>query len=136
MPQKKEHKWYQQATRLFVAVFTVGMMWACANIGMPEGGPFDVTPPKLISASPSERSTNVKDQRISLYFDEFVKINGQDKIIISPPQRQQPIIASRGKSVHVRLQDSLRPNTTYSLYFDDAIVDQEAENIIMQWERK
>ena len=57
MPQKKEHKWYQQATRLFAAVFTVGMMWACANIGMPEGGPFDVTPPKLISASPSERST-------------------------------------------------------------------------------
>ena len=128
MPQKKEHKWYQQATRLFAAVFTVGMMWACANIGMPEGGPFDVTPPKLISASPSERSTNVKEQRISLYFDEFVKINGQDKIIISPPQRQQPIIVSRGKSIHVRLQDSLRPNTTYSLYFDDAIVDNNEDN--------
>ena len=95
MPQKKEHKWYRQATRLFAAVFTVGMMWACANIGMPEGGPFDVTPPKLISASPSERSTNVKEQRISLHFDEFVKIK-----LLSRPLSVNNLLSHLGVRVY------------------------------------
>ncbi|MDY5858323.1 MAG: Ig-like domain-containing protein [Porphyromonas sp.] len=109
---------------------SLALLWACANVGNPEGGPFDMTPPRLIEARPGLRATGVKTQRIELRFDEFIKISQQDKIIVSPPQIQQPLITAGGKSVSIKLLDSLRPETTYSLYFDDAIVDNNEDNPI------
>lgn len=103
-------------------------MWACANVGNPEGGPYDVTPPRLIKAKPSDRALGVTSQRIVLEFDEYVRLAQQEKIIISPPQVKPPIIGASGKAVSIKLIDSLRPNTTYSIYFDDAVVDNNEGN--------
>lgn len=115
-------------TRITASLFALLCLWACANVGNPEGGPYDMTAPRLIKATPSERALHVKGQRIELDFDEFVKISQQDKIIVSPPQIQQPLITANGKHVSIKLLDSLRPNTTYSIYFDDAIVDNNEDN--------
>ncbi|MDY3090678.1 MAG: Ig-like domain-containing protein [Porphyromonas sp.] len=109
---------------------SLALLWACANVGNPEGGPFDMTPPRLIEAKPAHRATGVQGQRIELRFDEFIKVSQQDKIIVSPPQIQQPLITAGGKAVHIKLLDSLRPETTYSIYFDDAIVDNNEDNPI------
>lgn len=114
--------------RLITSILAIALLWACANIGNPEGGPFDVTPPRLIKAKPEPRSTGVTAQRLVLEFDEFIKISGQDKIIVSPPQHKPPIITANGRSISVKLLDSLRPNTTYSIYFDDAVVDNNEDN--------
>lgn len=114
--------------RFITSILAVVLLWACANIGNPEGGPFDVTPPRLIKAKPERGATAVSAQRIVLEFDEFVKLSGQDKIIISPPQHKPPIIVASGRTVSVKLADSLRPNTTYSVYFDDAVVDNNEDN--------
>lgn len=116
--------------QLSMALIALVSLWACANIGNPEGGPYDTQAPRLVKAKPAERATNVQDQRLLLEFDEYVKLVGQDKIIISPPQQKLPLINASGKHVSVRLQDSLRPNTTYSFYFDDAIVDNNEDNPI------
>lgn len=118
----------QRAIRLFVGLMSASMLWACANIGMPEGEPFDTTPPRLVSANPSPKALEVKGKRVELHFDEFIKLNQQDKIIISPAQLQQPLIEARGKSISIKLLDSLRPNTTYSIYFDDVVVDNNEDN--------
>lgn len=109
---------------------TASLLWACANVGNPEGGPFDMQAPRLLGAKPSPRALGVKEQRISLTFDEYIKISQQDKIIVSPPQIKPPLISANGKSVVVKLQDSLKAETTYSLYFDDAIVDNNEDNPI------
>lgn len=133
MPNQQSKRYYTYGIKLFASLFALLILWSCANIGMPEGGPFDMMPPKLISADPGERATMVSSQRMTLHFDEFVKINGQDKIIISPPQAQQPLITARGKSIHIKLVDSLRPNSTYSIYFDDAIVDNNEDNPLVNF---
>lgn len=107
----------------------LGVLWSCANMGSPEGGPYDTTPPRLIGASPEMGATNVTNGRFVLRFDEFVKLSGQqEKLIISPASKTPARVAASGKNIYIRLEDSLRPNTTYSFYFDDAIVDNNEDN--------
>ncbi len=113
-------------------VFFVGILfslWACANIGNPEGGPFDMTPPRLLEASPNAKALNVKSKVIKLKFDEFVKLVKQsEKVIVSPPQKTPARFTIDGKSIRIHLEDTLKENRTYSIYFDDAVVDNNESN--------
>lgn len=47
---------------------------------------------------------------------------------MSPPQLEQPDIKASGRRVLVNLMDSLKPNTTYTIDFSDAIVDNNEGN--------
>lgn len=104
-------------------------MWSCARPGTPDGGPYDETPPSVVSASPKEGSTNAHNRTINIFFDEFVKLNNaSEKVVISPPQINQPEISADGRKIKVKLLDSLKPNTTYTIDFSDAIVDNNEGN--------
>ena len=75
------------------------------------------------------KATGVNAHHLTLTFDENVKLSSQtDKIIVSPPQREAARITANGHLVSIILSDSLRPNTTYSFYFDDVIVDNNEDN--------
>ncbi|MFZ1786316.1 MAG: Ig-like domain-containing protein [Ferruginibacter sp.] len=101
----------------------------CGQIGMPTGGPRDSIPPRLVSASPALKSTNVKGNKITLTFNEYVDLkNVQTAVLISPYPKKSPIIDFKLKTVTVKLRDSLLPNTTYSINFGDAIVDNNEGN--------
>lgn len=97
---------------------------SCARMGNPDGGWYDDTPPYVVNSSPADRATNVKPKRVSIYFNEFIKLeDAQNKVIISPPQLEMPEIKASGKRVIVDLKDTLKENTTYSIDFGDAISD-------------
>ena len=49
-------------------------------------------------------------------------------MVVSPPQLEQPEIKASGRKVVEGLVDSLRPNTTYTIDFADAIVDNNEGN--------
>ena len=111
------------------AVLICILLQACANKGYPEGGPKDVTPPKVIAEVPASFNTNFKKKSVNIYFDEFVQLkNVQEKFIISPPQAKKPRVRLRAKYIMVEFEDTLRPNTNYSLDFADAIVDNNEGN--------
>lgn len=121
----------ERKTRLnFVTLLVVALCTACANIGSPDGGPFDETPPVLLKTSPALNSINQKDKKIELYFDEYVKIqNASEKIVISPPQIEPPKITTQpSKKITITLQEDLQLNMTYSIDFSDAIVDNNEGN--------
>lgn len=104
-------------------------LFACASIGTPDGGPYDEEPPVLLEAVPELNSTNVKSKKFVLNFDENIKLeNAFEKVVVSPPQVEMPSIKYSGKKVTVELFDTLRPNTTYSIDFSDAIVDNNEGN--------
>ncbi|MCF0186527.1 MAG: Ig-like domain-containing protein [Bacteroidaceae bacterium] len=118
----------RKAFHLFVGCVLL-LLAACASIGTPDGGPYDETPPRLVASTPVERATNNKLKKIELVFNEFVKIeNASEKVIISPPQIEQADIKASGKKVLVQLFDTLKANTTYSIDFSDAIVDNNENN--------
>ena len=102
---------------------------ACANIGSPDGGPYDETPPRVIASSPANQATRSDKRKIAIQFNEYVKIeNASEKVIVSPPQGEMPNIRAVGKQVRIELFDTLKPNTTYTIDFADAIVDNNEGN--------
>jgi len=102
---------------------------ACARMGQPDGGWYDDDPPVVVGSTPDDRATNIKSNKITIYFDEFIKIdNPSEKVIVSPPQLELPEIKAAGKKIVVELQDTLKENTTYTIDFSDAITDNNEGN--------
>jgi len=105
------------------------LLVSCAKMGQPDGGWYDETPPRVIGATPADGATNVKAKKVNIYFDEFIKVdNPTEKVVISPPQLEAPEIKGSGKRIQVSLVDSLKPNTTYTIDFSDAISDNNEDN--------
>lgn len=103
----------------------------CANIVPPGGGPKDTLPPLLIRATPADSALNVKTQRITLEFNEFVDIkNPAEAVLISPLPEKFPLIEAKLRTITVRLRDTLQPNTTYIFDFGNSIADINEGNKI------
>ena len=112
-----------------ILLLSLVLITSCARMGQPDGGWYDEQPPKVIGASPADKGVNVKSQKVVIRFDEFVKIdNATENVIVSPPQLETPEIAAKGKSIEVKLLDSLKANTTYTVDFSDAISDNNENN--------
>lgn len=114
---------------LFFSLLIVLMAHSCANIAAPTGGAYDVDPPVVKWSTPGFNSLNETPKRVEILFDENIKIESPtEKVIITPPQKNMPIIRSAGKTAIVELKDDLLPNTTYTIDFTDAIVDNNEGN--------
>ena len=101
----------------------------CARMGSPDGGWYDDDPPRIIGSSPVERATGVKSQKVTIYFDEFIKLaDATQNVIVSPPQLEMPEIKAAGKKIVVELKDTLKSDMTYTIDFSDAISDNNEEN--------
>ena len=106
----------------------------CAKQSSPEGGPYDMTPPRVVRCTPEMGSTNVSTHRVRITFDEYIQLErGEDKIIYSPPQRIPPKALVNQKQLIVTYQDSLIANTTYTINFNRAIKDYNEGNYIEQY---
>lgn len=126
-----KEKWSSRGTGR-VAAFLIGGMLAaaCANIGTPNGGPYDEAPPRFVSSTPLPNQTRYQGKRVDILFDELIQIDQpSENVIITPPQRELPIIRAAGKRVVVQLEDSLLPNTTYTIDFTNSIADNNEKNI-------
>ena len=105
------------------------LLVGCASLGSPDGGPYDETPPKVVQCTPDNKATNNNKKKISILFDEYIKMeNASEKVVVSPPQIEMPNIRAVGKKVRVDLFDTLQANTTYTVDFSDAIVDNNEGN--------
>lgn len=105
------------------------VVYSCASMGKPDGGPYDEEPPKFVRSTPKPFAINSKEKKVTIEFDEFIKLEkAAEKVVVSPPQLEQPEIKASGRKVVVGLVDSLRPNTTYTIDFADAIVDNNEGN--------
>ena len=103
--------------------------YSCASMGTPDGGPYDEMPPKFVKSTPHLREVNVKNKKFELEFDEFIKLEkASEKVVISPPQLEQPEIKVVGKKVVGEFLDDLKDSTTYTIDFSDAIVDNNEGN--------
>ena len=114
---------------LWLPLLAVLAVVSCAKMGQPDGGWYDETPPVIVRTTPQDQGTNIKDKKISIYFNEYIKVdNPTEKVVISPPQIEQAEIVASGKKIAVELKDSLKPNTTYTVDFSDAITDNNEGN--------
>ena len=113
---------------LYICCIALAMI-GCARMGQPDGGWYDDDPPKVVACIPEDQATNISAKKITILFDEYIKLtDATNKVIVSPPQLEVPDIKATGKKIVVELQDSLVPNTTYTIDFSDAISDNNENN--------
>ena len=102
---------------------------SCARMGSPDGGWYDDDPPRILGSTPADKATGVKSKKVTIYFDEFIKLaDPSQNVTISPPQLEIPEIAAKGKKIVVQLKDTLKPDMTYTIDFSDAISDNNEDN--------
>ncbi len=103
----------------------------CAKRGRPTGGLRDTIPPMILKSTPENFTTHFNKNEIRIYFNEYIKLKNISKeLIISPPLTYNPIITplTTSKLIKIKILDTLRQNTTYSLNFGKSIVDNNEEN--------
>ncbi len=117
--------------RNFILLGSGIIVLSCASMGSPSGGDYDFDPPKVLSSRPTPNETFVKSGKVQIVFDELVQIEKpMEKVIVTPPQRNFPIIRAQNNKVIVELKDTLLANTTYTIDFTDAIVDNNEKNAL------
>lgn len=108
------------------------LLITCAKIGAITGGNKDEDPPKIIKTIPLNKTLNFKENKIKIYFDEFIQLReAREKVIISPTLDPYPTITPSGrasKTIEIKFNGKLKENTTYTVTFSNCIVDNNESN--------
>ncbi len=112
----------------FLWISGIVLLAACAQVKAPTGGPKDEEPPRDSVSYPMNGSVNFKVDQITVKFTEFVQLNNLNQKLLVSPLMENPEVSIRGKKMIIKLTDSLRPSTTYTLNFGDAIEDITERN--------
>lgn len=122
--------WYVST---FVYLLISTLIFSCAQVVAPGGGEKDITPPKVVKYIPDSASLNFKSKSIVVFFDEFIQLKDlNNQLIISPPLENSPDIKVRNKMLTIDFdkEEILKPNTTYSISFGNALQDIHENNPI------
>ena len=120
-----------------LAVILIGSVLGgtgCANIIPPAGGPRDSLPPILLRASPPDSTLNFRGNRIVLEFDEFIDAQNTQSVLLTPYPLRPPRFEPRLRTLTITLQDTLEPNTTYTINFGEAIKDVNEGNVLRNFD--
>lgn len=104
---------------------------SCAKRGSITGGLKDTIAPTLKSSYPENYSVKFTGNKIKLTFDENVKLKDLNKqLIVSPPMKNELLVlpTTPTKILTITINDTLQPNTTYSLNFGQSIADNNEGN--------
>lgn len=115
----------------YISILLFIIMTSCAKRGSITGGLKDTLAPTLKNSFPKNFNTNFKGNEIKLIFDENIKLKNLNKqLIVSPPMMYPPIMSptSATKSLLIKIKDTLKTNTTYSLNFGQSIADNNEGN--------
>jgi len=116
---------------LWAIIFT---FFGCANQQPPHGGPKDVTPPRLLKATPANMTRHFNAKSVKLDFDEYFKLSNQySEITMSPTPDKQPVFKIKDKSLVITFKDTLQKNTTYVINFGKAIQDVNEGNTLLNF---
>ena len=104
-------------------------------MGSISGGPKDEAPPVVLESNPENYSIHFDQDKIEIEFDEFIVLKDiLQQLVISPPLENRPEVRIKNKSIIINIEDELRSNTTYTLNFGEAIVDNNEGNPLSNYE--
>ena len=123
-----------RSVRKYWVVIVVLLLGACANIVAPTGGPKDTKPPVVVKTTPLNGSKQFAGKSVRIDFNKFVKLNdAATEVVVSPFMKQSPEFKIKGRSIVVNFNDTLKPNTTYSIAFGKAIADINEGNVLLNF---
>ncbi len=119
--------------KLIFLVIICSSLINCAKRGIPDGGPEDEDPPILLNAEPAENSVYFNEDRIRLYFNEYIKLKDfRKQLVVSPPLDKSFYSISpqsgASKYIQIDIKEKLDENSTYVFNFGQSVVDNNEEN--------
>jgi len=120
---------------IFIAISVLVLFRGCAKMGSPMGGPKDEKSPKVVRTTPDNYSVDFNAKRIEVEFDEFIQLkNINQELVVSPPQKEKPVVRLKNKVMLIDLKENLLDSTTYSFNFGQAIVDNNESNLLENYQ--
>ena len=112
------------------------VLFSCASVKAPQGGPLDSEPPKLKSTSPATLTGLNQGQQITLFFNEFIKEESlKNAIELFPNVNQKIDFEYYGKEVIITLPSNLDKDKTYVISLNSNLSDEQNvklnENIVI-----
>lgn len=123
-PLQKITFFVEQLRKVYLYICMVFLCVRCAQITPLTGGKKDTTAPKVIKSVPENTSVNFSSTQIEIQFDEFITLKDlAGQFVITPQTKELPEIEASGKKLKITFNEALLPNTTYKLFFGNAICD-------------
>lgn len=117
-------------TKIFPLLF-ITILFSCASIQSPSGGPEDKQPPVCVKKIPEDNTIQFKSKTITFTFDEYIVLNDiLNQLLISPPLKENPEVKLKGKKLTLSFNEELKQNTTYTINFGNAIKDNNNNNTL------
>ncbi len=110
------------AMRLFLVGSVITLLTGCAQVGVLSGGEKDETAP-VPTTRPEQGQTQFTGNSIEFTFDEHVTLNNPKENIFMIPQVNGIQAVLKKKTLTVRWNETLLPNTTYVMYLNNAVKD-------------
>ena len=112
------------------------VLFSCASVKAPQGGPLDSDPPKLKSTTPAILTNLNQGQQITLSFNEFIKEESlKNAIELFPAVNQKIDFEYYGKEVIITLPSNLDKDKTYVISLNSNLSDEQNvklnENIVI-----
>ncbi|MBN1299641.1 MAG: Ig-like domain-containing protein [Melioribacteraceae bacterium] len=124
-------KFSELVSAFFSVLISALLLFSCANQIGPSGGEIDKIPPEVIEVYPADRSVNFNDDRIEIFFSEYVdKRSVQEAVFISPSVEGKSEYDWSGTSVEIVFEDSLKKNITYTVTVGTDVVDINNRNMM------
>jgi uncharacterized protein (DUF2141 family) len=119
----------------YLSFFTlIILLGSCAQLGFIEGGQKDIFAPKIIVVDPPNESLSFASKKITLQFDEYIKLNNPIESIIVNPNDVKINAKVDKKTLILELEGNLKENTTYQITFNSAIKDiNEGNDSLMRY---
>ncbi|NLB64436.1 MAG: Ig-like domain-containing protein [Fibrobacter sp.] len=101
------------------------LIFSCATVVPPDGGPEDKSPPRILAVYPPPNSTdNPEELKIVLQFDEWISDPvPKGAVRISPPVAGRVLTEVKGNMLHISSNENLDSATTYTAVISNAIKD-------------
>ena len=112
------------------------VLFSCASVKAPQGGPLDSDPPKLKSTTPAILTNLNQGQQITLSFNEFIKEESlKNAIELFPTVNQKIDFEYYGKEIIITLPSNLDKEKTYVISLNSNLSDEQNvklnENIVI-----
>ena len=116
---------------LFILVggASLALLQGCAQMASPPGGKKDTLAPKVIQSIPLNKSKNFQGKKLDLNFNEYIAVKNLNQELLITPNIGTYETRIRPTGLSILLDSALKPNTTYTFNFRNAIEDMSERNI-------
>lgn len=109
--------------RFLALICVLYLAFSCGQIGTISGGPKDDIAPQITSSNLEDKQLNFQEQGVNITFDEYIELNKPNEQIVLVPADAKLSSKLSKKTLAISFENSLAPNTTYTLYLNGAVKD-------------